>query len=165
MRTATPGHLKTFDYVGVHRYSLTFCTNHRQRLFVSAAIVELVLTQILRAATDNQFAVIAYCFMPHHLHLLIDGQTDASDCRRFIARAKQYSGFYYSKAHGAPLWQRYGFEHVLRDQELSWVVARYILENPIRKGLVQRAEDYPFLGSSVYSLSDLLAGVAQVLEN
>jgi hypothetical protein len=54
------------------------------------------------------------------------------------------------------LWQRYGFERVLRQEETTQVVARYILENPIRAGLVTRVEDYPFLGSFVYTLAQLL---------
>ena len=160
MHTGTPGHLKSFDYVGLHRYSLTFCTNRRQQLFTRQDVVDLVLTQISRAAAENQFDVIAYCFMPDHLHLLVEGRADSADCKRFVARAKQYSGFYYSKACHATLWQRYGFEHVLRDQDVTLVVAKYILENPIRGGLVKRVEDYPFAGSLVYSLADLLAGIA-----
>ena len=159
MHTGTPGHLKTFNYVGLHRYSLTFCTDRRRHLFRTPVVVGPVLAQISRAATENQFAVIAYCFMPDHLHLLIEGRSDESDCKRFIARAKQYSGFYYAKARHGVLWQRYGFEHVLGDEELSVVVARHILENPIRAGIVQRVEDYPFAGSLVYALKELLAGL------
>lgn len=160
MRTRSPGHLKTFDYRGLHRYSLTFCTDRRARRFTRADVVELVLTQISRAATENQFAVIAYCFMPDHLHLLIEGQADGSDCRKFISRAKQYSGFHFSKAYHEVLWQRYGFEHVLHDDQLTVIVARYILSNPIRARLVDRPEDYPFMGSLMFSLEELLEGVS-----
>ena len=159
MLTRTPGHLKAFSYVGLHRYSLTFCTDHRRHLFTKQEAVDLVLTQISRAAAEYQFEIIAYCFMPDHLHLLVEGKSDSSDCKRFMAHAKQYSGFYYSKAYRSTLWQRYGFEHVLRDEEITIVVARYILANPTRKGLVERVEDYPYVGSLVYSLADLLAGV------
>ena len=160
MLTKSPGHLKTFDYLGLHRYSLTFCTNYRRRLFVEPGIVNLVLAQISRAAIENLFEIIAYCFMPDHLHLLIEGKADSSDAKRFITRAKQYSGFYYSAALQPKLWQRYGFEHVLRDDEITLVVAKYILENPVRAGLVKRVEDYPFVGSMVYSLAQILEGVA-----
>ncbi len=59
MRTGTPGHLKTFNYLGLHRYSLTFCTDRRRHLFTKQAAVDLVLAQISRTATENQFAVIA----------------------------------------------------------------------------------------------------------
>jgi len=99
--------------------------------------------------------------MPDHLHLLIEAQSESSDCKRFIARAKQYSGYYYSKHHGGILWQRYGYEHVLRDDEVTLVVARYIVKNPLRAGLVERVEDYSFVGSLVYTLSDLLEAVAE----
>ena len=98
--------------------------------------------------------------MPDHVHLLVEGQGADSDGKKFIARAKQYSGFYYKKEHSSQLWQRYGFEHTLRDDELTLVVAKYILENPVRAGLVERVEDYLFLGSLVYSLSELLEAIA-----
>jgi len=87
-----------FSYVGIHRYLLTFCTHYRAPLFTSAEAVDLALTQILRAVREERFALIAYCFMPDHLHLLIKGDCEASDCKAFIRRAKQYSGFYYSKS-------------------------------------------------------------------
>ena len=160
MRTGNPGHLNAFDYLGPHRYSLTFCTDRRQKLFTTKDVVDLVLEQIARAATEYQFEITTYCFMPDHLHLLVEGKSAGSDAKQFIARAKQYSGFYYKQARGSKLWQRYGFEHVLRDDELTLVVAKYILENPIRAGLVKRVEDYPFLGSLVYSLPDLLEAIA-----
>jgi putative transposase len=156
-----PERLKTFDYLGLHRYSLRFCTDERRNLFTTGDAVDLVLAQIVRAAAENQFAVIAYCFMPDHVHLLIEGQTDVSDCKRFIARAKQYSGYYYSKRYKGVLWQRYGYEHVLRNDEITLIVARYILENPLRAGLVQRVEDYPFVGSLVYELKELLEGLVR----
>jgi len=161
MRTGKPEHLKAFSYLGLHRYSLTFCTHERSPVFITTPAVDLVLTQISRAAAENAFVVIAYCFMPDHLHLLVEGESDASDCRQFIARSKQYSGFYYSQAHGTRLWQRYSFEHVLRDEQKSVVVARYILQNPERAGLVKRIEDYPYVGSLVWPMPALLDWIAK----
>ena len=154
-----PEHLKSFDYVGLRQYFLTFCTHNRARLFVTADAVEVARTQIARASTEQRMSVIAYCYMPDHVHLLVEGQSEDSDCRRFIARSKQYSGFYYQAAFGRRLWQRYGYEHVLRSDEDAVSVARYILENPVRAGMVAAVQDYPFSGSSVYSLEQLLDAV------
>jgi len=130
-------------------------------LLTTSDVVDLVLEQISRAAVECRFEIIAYCAMPDHLHLLSEGQSADSDAKRFIARAKQYSGYYYKQAHGSVLWQRYGFEHLLRDEELVLVVAKYILENPVRAGLVKRVEDYPFVGSLVYPLNELFAAIAR----
>ena len=146
MPTLTPGPLKASAYVGIRRYSLMFCTDHRRHLLTKPPVVDLVRAQISRAATENQFEVIAYCFMPDQLHLLVEGKADSSDCKRFIARAKQYSAFYYSRAHHSVLWQRHGADRVLADDELSDAVARKILETPVRAGMVRRPEDYRFSG-------------------
>ena len=156
MRTGKPDHLHGFSYIGYQRYSLTFCTKDRKKRFVSKDAVDLVLAQISRAATEQAFAILAYCFMPDHVHLLVEGRAEHSDCRQFIARAKQYSGFYFSKAFHEPLWQRYSFEHIVRDSEKSTTVARYILQNPLRAGLVANISDYPFVGSLEWSLPELL---------
>jgi REP-associated tyrosine transposase len=151
-----PERLKSFDYIGPYAYFLTFCTDQGHEAFVEPAQVEVVSTQILRAAVDEQFALTAYCYMPDHLHLLVTGEQANSDCRGFIARSKQFSGFYYQKQFGRRLWQRYGYEHVLRTEEGALSVARYILENPLRARLTSDVRQYPFVGSSVYSVDEIL---------
>jgi len=115
MPTHGPGHLGRFDYLGLHRYSLTFYCHARQRLFVRDCVVELALLQIRRAAVTEQFAILAYCFMPDHLHLLTEATTEQSDGLRFITRAKQLSGFHYKQRYKTQPWQRYGYEHVLSE--------------------------------------------------
>lgn len=151
-----PQHLPDFSYVVAYRYALRFCTHERRKHFTSAAVVDLVRLQIRRFADDEAFAVRAYCFMPDHLHLLIEGLASTSNGKRFIARAKQYSGFCFTRAFRERLWQRYGFDRVLRDDEDSVVEARYILENPIRAGLAVTVREYPFMGSLTHTVPELL---------
>jgi putative transposase len=154
--TGKPAHLETFDYLGLHRYFLTFCACQRTCALESAERCTLVVTQFRRTAIEERFALLAYCFMPDHVHLLVEARSDDSNGLRFIRSAKQYSGFHYRRAFGVRLWQRYGFERVLRNNEDSLRVARYILENPVRAGLVRKVEDYPFLGSDLYSIAQML---------
>jgi len=154
--------LKAFDYMGPHRYSIRFCTFERTPRFAEPDVVDLTLKQFLRAAAEERFEILAYCFMPDHVHLLIQGASEDSDCKRFIFRAKQYSGFYYSRQYEKQqLWQRYCCERVLRNDEATLVVARYIVANPVRAGLVSQPEDYPFVGSCVVTLRELLEAVAE----
>ncbi len=112
--------------------------------------------QILRAATREGFEVTAYCFMPDHVHLLPTGLRDDSDLKGFVARAKQFSGFEFSKRIGTRLWQRYAYERVLRNEESTEDLIRYMIANPIRARLVASVKDYPFWGSSIYSRDELL---------
>ena len=69
--TRRPPRLATFQYIGRHKYSLTFCALRRLRLFTVDTIVSDMLQQILQASRDWRFAILAYCFMPDHVHLLV----------------------------------------------------------------------------------------------
>jgi putative transposase len=122
--------------------------------------VWLALSQISRAATEGRFSVMAYCFMPDHLHLLVQGQSESADGREFAIRAKQYSGYYYQRQFGRKLWQRYSYERTLRADEDTLVVARYILENPVRAKVAETVLAYPFVGSLVCELKDLIESAA-----
>jgi hypothetical protein len=81
---------------------------------------------------------------------------DDSDLKTFVARAKQFSGFVFANAAGTRLWQRYGYERVLRTEESTADLVRYIIANPIRAGLAVDVRDYAFWGSFVYSREELL---------
>ena len=143
-------------YVGFQRVFLTFCTDSRQPFFTRADVVALAKEQILHAATESHEAILAYCFMPDHLHLLIEGEDEASDALKFAHQAKQRSAFVFSRRFNRKLWQPSFNDHVLRDDEATLSVARYIVENPSRARLVQSPQDYPFAGSSKYSIDQIL---------
>jgi len=151
-----PRHLATFDYVGSYQYFLTFCTCNRTCLFVTPEAVSIVHEQILRACATEGFEILAYCYMPDHLHLVIEAQRPDADLKRLVRRAKQHAGFYFKRAIRHELWQRYGYERVLRNEEETWAVVRYVIENPVRAGLVDSPLDYPYWGSSKWTREALL---------
>jgi putative transposase len=147
---------KDFSYTGRYRYFLTFCTRNRAKVFVSADAVALVWSQILRSAAECAFNITAHVAMPDHLHVLVEATTEESDLRRFVNLAKQRSAFEYSRSTKRELWQPSYYDHVLRDDESSLPFIRYIFENPVVGGLVQRCEDYPYVGAGVLSVPDML---------
>ena len=119
-------------------------------------MVRSVLQQILRAGAEQRFSLTAYCFMPDHIHLVLEGLADDSDGKAFIKAAKQFSGYYYRQAVGRRLWQRYGHERVIRDDMERALTIRYLVANPVRTGLVDHPSKYPFLGSQRYTVAELL---------
>ncbi len=149
--------LLAFDYSGVNRYSLTFCTFGRERWFSDPDVVGVMLTQLERAAHREGFDVLAYCAMPDHLHLLVQGQTPTSDARRFIKLTKQLTEYAHRQRWSLPLWQASAWDRVLRDAEGTWDVVRYILANPVRAGLVAEPLDYPHSGSMIWERAELIA--------
>ncbi|HEU5259386.1 MAG TPA: transposase [Vicinamibacterales bacterium] len=151
-----PRHLATFNYVGTYAYFLTFCTFERNRLFLTAESVAVVHAPVLRVCTAQAFHIDAYCYMPDHLHLVITAMRSDSNLKEFITRAKQTAGFHFKKTTQQTLWQRYGYERVLRNEEEKIAFIRYVIENPVRAELVESPLDYPFWGSSTSSREELL---------
>ena len=82
--------------------------------------------------------------MPDHVHLLVEGTSDKSSLPRFIRGWKQATGYRMAQDRALRLWQPGYFERVLREQESNQVVARYILENPVRAQLTGCVNEYPF---------------------
>jgi hypothetical protein len=75
---------------------------------------------------------------------------------------KQQSSFVWMQKHQQQLWQRGYFDRVLREEDDTRTVARYLLDNPVRAGIVAEPRSYPFLGSMVMDLSDLLESVRKM---
>jgi len=97
--------------------------------------------------------------MPDHVHLLTGGLEENSDGRKFISLAKQLAAFHVAKQFGVRLWQHYGYEHVLRGDEETLAVARYIVANPLRAGMVTSVFEYPFVGSDTHALREIVDAV------
>ncbi len=57
---------------------------------------------------------------------------------------KQRSSFAIKKIVGKKLWQRSYYDHVVRRAESLEEICKYILENPVRKGLVENYREYPY---------------------
>jgi putative transposase len=156
MRPRYPPHLPHFSYRGFHRYFLTWCCDGRALRFVTVEPINLVRSQIVRAAEPSGMAIVAWCYMPDHLHLLVEGTRPDADALRFINAAKQGSGFQFSRRFGDRLWQRYGHERVLRGDEDTRTVVRYLIENPVRAGLATDVRQYPHIGSQLWDREELI---------
>ena len=148
-----PKRLENFHYLGLHQYFLTFCVRDRLPIFRDRAISDQTLTQFRRTASLEHF------LMPDHAHLLVQGLRDDSDFTRFAKMAKQRSGGLYARTQHSPIWQPGYFERVLREEDDARILARYIVNNPVRARLVESPADYPLVGSDVWSLKDLLESI------
>jgi len=161
---ARPPRLKTFAYVGLYRYFLTFCSQHRARILNQDDVFELLCRQLQLTSTAYDMAVDAYCIMPDHVHLLARGQTDSAELRRFVKDLKQRTGYEFGKEQRGRLWQRDYYEHVLREDEDDSRVIAYIVNNPVRAGLVGAPMDSRYWGSFTWSREQILDFVSDIPE-
>ena len=111
---------------------------------METASVDCVRTQILRTCSDRGFEELAAVFMPDHLHLLLKGTNASSAFLPFMKLMRQRTAMFYRRLTGESLWQDGYFDRVLRRDDDSTAVVRYMLENPVRAGLAGQPEDHPF---------------------
>lgn len=100
-------------------------------------------------------SVYAYCFMPDHVHLLVQGGSD-SFLPDFVHDFKEAVGYEFKGLTGRMSWQRSYHDRILRTYEDLLGVARYIAWNPVRGRLVEEARDWPWLGSFEWERSALV---------
>ena len=90
-------------------------------------------------------------FMPDHVHLLCEGVSRSADLKSTMKTARMRSTVAVRPLVAMPsLWQDGDWDRVLRSDEDVVAVAGYIVQNPVRAGLVQRPEDYPYVFSKYH---------------
>jgi REP element-mobilizing transposase RayT len=99
----------------------------------------------------NRFLLHAAVVMPEHVHLLLtplrDEQGWPYSLPALLKSIKGVSARNVNRLLGnsGPVWQDESFDHVLRSDESFVYKLEYIRDNPVRRGLVSKAEDYPWL--------------------
>jgi putative transposase len=154
-----------FDYRGPHAYFVTICTFRRRPLFKDVTFARDAISKLLQAAVVHGFALPAYCLMPDHVHLAAEGLRDDSRLTTLIHSWNTQTGYAWRQTFRfvepdrhvqVPLWQPGYFDHVMREGESILGVARYIVMNPVRAGLVVDPQDYEFTGSTLYTIEEIL---------
>jgi len=142
--------------MGAARIFLTMCTFERNDYFRDGPRAEQVRDQLLRIAFEFDVEIIAYVLMPDHVHILTAGLTDGADNLAYAERLRRCSAFHFKRTFASTLWQEGYDDRVLRNEEATLDVVRYIVFNPVRARLVSRPVEYPYLGSSRYNVDDLV---------
>jgi REP element-mobilizing transposase RayT len=94
---------------------------------------------------------LAVVVMPDHVHLLLTPLRNPSgesySLLEILQAIKGTSAHTVNRALGrsGPLWQDESFDHVPRREEGLREKLEYIRQNPVKRGLVRRPEDYPWL--------------------
>lgn len=147
--------LKDFGYVGTYTYFITILTAKRQNYFNETYIVEPLINLLRETVEKEHFSVTAFCFMPNHMHLLVNGLEEHANLKNFIKLYKQKSGFWFKQKNRQNLWHLSYYDHILGKVEAISDIAMYILHNPVRKGIVDDFKDYPFNGSFTMDIHEL----------
>ena len=118
--------------------------NRRCEVFFAEADYRKYLSLLSEYCKRYDLAIWAYCLMPNHVHFVAVPSSSESLSGTFRDTHQAYSSWLNRKmGESGHLWQGRFFSCVLDEAHL-WSAVRYVERNPVRAGLVKRAEDYPW---------------------
>jgi REP-associated tyrosine transposase len=141
-------------------YYLTSVPVHRLPVFRTEEIKAIACTALNEARKSGGFALYAYVIMPDHLHVISDSACSSAETLRFINGIIGRRVIDHLKAHGhvssleklkhetkARAYRYSVFDHhpnvrLLLTEKMLMERVHYTHQNPVRAGLVERAEDY-----------------------
>ena len=99
---------------------------------------------------DKEYDLICYCIMPNHVHILIKPLLRTKDqpysLINIMKNHKSYTAVRSNKIlkRSGQFWHRGYYDHYIRDEGEYHNVIHYILNNPVKAGLVKNSEDWEF---------------------
>ncbi|MFQ5724423.1 MAG: transposase [Terriglobia bacterium] len=127
-------------------YFLTICCKGKKPLFHKSEVRTLVVGVLRETAQCHKIEVAGYTVLPDHLHLICSA--GRAGIIAFVRHFKGRVAAEMRKSFGTrTLWQGSFFDRKLRSEESLREKCIYVWQNPVRRGLVEKSEDYAWSGS------------------
>ncbi len=130
-------------------YFITICTIHRQKISDLGTAYRAFECYVRRGRDEFGLAVGRYVIMPNHMHFFVRGSNDFK-VAQWVNGLKRAISVPLGATKKRPLWQPGFSDHVLRNDESYTQKWKYVRENPVRAGLVSRADDWQYQGEFVF---------------
>ena len=147
-----------FDPSAIHRWCFERFDEFLEKYsegptYLSRNDVAQIVADSIRFWNNKRYTLVGYCIMPNHVHLVIDigGYTNnvyKNKTSYPLSRIMETLKGYTAKSANAVLlrtghfWQKESYDHVVRDgNELNRII-RYVMDNPVKAGLVNSPQDW-----------------------
>jgi putative transposase len=119
--------------------------NNREGVFFKKDDRRLYLSLLKKYSAKWTSPIMAYCLMTNHVHLLTKPGSEESLFKMMQGLTLCYTQ-YINRTYGRTgrLWESRYHSCIVDREKYLWAVARYIEQNPVRVGMVEKAEDYPY---------------------
>jgi putative transposase len=140
-------------------YFATVCVKDRRKVLANETVFEAIKATI---AQLQKWYVLSATIMPDHVHLIVSPVEE-----RELSIGDFSTGFkrlLRKNLSSQPWeWQRGCFDRLLRSDENLTNKWRYVQDNPVRHGFVQKAEDWPYQLDFVNASGKLAASPTEIL--
>jgi putative transposase len=154
-------------------YYLTSVTKGRLPVFRLDAMKSVVRGALNEARISGKFLILAYVIMPDHLHVISDGEKKAAVVLRFMNGliSRRIIDFLKQEGHSSSLeklrresdrrgheyslWDHHPNVRLLTSESMFMQRVHYTHQNPVRLGLVERAEEYKYSSMRIWNRTPL----------
>lgn len=146
--------LKRF-YLPNYLYFVTSVIESRRKIFANNVNINVLLDSFCHYRKEQGFKIVAFCILPDHFHWLII-PAKRTDISQIMKSVRGFSARKINKESNqcGRLWQHQFLDHIIRKDEDYKQHIYYIHNNPVKHGLVEEAEDYPWSSYRNYYLDD-----------
>jgi putative transposase len=132
-------------------FFVTIATYQKKCLLQKQQNAELFLDVLRHYEADSQFTIHAFVIMPDHVHIVLS-PAKAGTIEKSVQFIKGGFSFRLKKELGFPgeVWQQRFHDHRLRDESEFFAAVEYTHQNPVRRGLCRRPEDFLFSSANPF---------------
>lgn len=150
-------------------YYLTSVAKSRLSVFRLDTLKSIACAAIDEARKSCGFLILAYVIMPDHFHIITDGEKKPSVIQRYVngitsrrvidylkseghsASLEKLRHHEYRRRHRYSLWDHHPNVRLLTSESMLMQRVHYTHQNPVRLGLVERAEDYRYSSARIWN--------------
>jgi REP element-mobilizing transposase RayT len=108
-------------------------------------VAEIVVDEIERGEHEfHRYKLFEYVVMPNHVHLLIFPYSRPDVLMRMLKGNTGRRANDILNRKGLSFWQYESFDHWCRSVQEVQKIREYIMQNPVKCGLAQRPQDWPW---------------------
>jgi len=137
-------------------YFVTSKTHRNREFFTNEENAEILLNCIENFRKEGRYRLLAFVIMPDHLHIMLEpnGKESISKIMHSIKRGSSRLINQMWNRNGS-VWQSRFYERIIRDEKEFWEKVNYIYNNPLKVGLAEAPEDYPYSSANPKIETDL----------
>jgi len=141
-------------YIGGQAVSFTICERNKKKVFNDREIFSPLADKLIETSREYECDLHIFLFMPDHLHLVLQSKDELVNVLTVVDKFKQKSGFWFHQNNNDVRWQKSYHDHIIRDDADIETHIYYILNNPVRAGIVKNWKEYYFKGSTIYNFDE-----------
>jgi putative transposase len=107
-----------------------------------------IIANALRFFDHRYYELLTYCIMPNHVHVMIipviQSNGEVKPLAHITYSWKKYTANQINKIlnRRGSFWQHESYDHLIRNDNAFYHTLEYIIDNPVKAGLVKNWEDW-----------------------